>query len=271
MKAREKMENKDSNVIFDALVMTITLIIIGFMAFVIRQNIKQNDQIAELSRKLDAVASDTDVKLGNMNMRLATIETDIVTVKDDQIRQTDELNSKLTDSMAKIKAKVDALENKIKEQETTTEETTDEITTEDTIGQEETSYKVGAASIIKLDNEHGGITEIDDEEIKHANLPTGAHLTPSSGIFWFGNQLETYYNLDMSVIVEVAHQNGIAGEYWVREDGCKMLGEYIMLACNRDVHPYGSIVETSLGMGISLDTGGFAANNPLQVDIAVTW
>lgn len=260
------MEDRDSNVIFDALVMIVVLIIVGFMAIVVRQNIRQNDKIAELSRKLDVIASDTDVKLGNMNTRLVTIETNVITIQNDQIEQIEDLEGKINDSLSKIKAKVDALENKIKEQETTTEETT-----EDTIGQEETSYKVGAASIIKLDNERGGITEIDDEEIKHANLPTGAHLTPQSGVFWFGNQLETYYNLDMSVIVDVAHQNGISGEYWIREDGCKMLGEYIMLACNRDVHPYGSIVETSLGTGISLDTGGFAANNPYQVDIAVTW
>ena len=103
------------------------------------------------------------------------------------------------------------------------------------------------------------------------NPPSGGCLTPSSGIYYYGNQLETYYNLDMSVIVDVAHSNGIGGEYWIRDDGCKMLGDYIMLACNRDVHPYGTLVETSLGTGISLDTGGFAAGNPYQVDIAVNW
>ena len=90
------------------------------------------------------------------------------------------------------------------------------------------------------------------------NYPGGGHLTPSAGVFYFGNQRETYYNLDMSWIVSYAKQNGISGEYWIRSDGCKMLGDYIILACNRDVHPYGSIVQTSLGLGISLDTGGFA-------------
>ena len=68
-----------------------------------------------------------------------------------------------------------------------------------------------------------------------------------------------------------AQNNGIYGEYWIRSDGCKMYGDYIILACNRDVHPMGSLVETSLGTGISLDTGAFADTNPLQVDVAVNW
>lgn len=109
------------------------------------------------------------------------------------------------------------------------------------------------------------------EESRKPNYPGGGHLTPSAGVFYFGNQRETYYNLDMSWIVSYARQNGISGEYWIRSDGCKMLGDYIILACNRDVHPYGSIVQTSLGIGISLDTGGFAYDYPYGVDIAVNW
>lgn len=99
----------------------------------------------------------------------------------------------------------------------------------------------------------------------------GEHLTMQSGVYYFGEQKETYYNLPMGQVVANAQAAGIAGEYWVREDGCKMLGDYIMIAANQSVHPYGSIVETSLGAGIVVDTGGFAANNPLQVDIAVDW
>lgn len=101
--------------------------------------------------------------------------------------------------------------------------------------------------------------------------PSGACLNPTGGIYWFGDQLETYYNLDMSVVVSVAQSNGIVGDYWVRDDGCKMLGDYIMVAANYDVHPYGSTVTTSLGTGIVVDTGEFAANNPTQIDVAVNW
>lgn len=109
------------------------------------------------------------------------------------------------------------------------------------------------------------------EANRQPNYPGGGHLTPSGGVYYYGNQRETYYNLDMSWVVSYARYNGIGGEYWIRSDGCKMLGDYIILACNRDIHPYGSIVETSLGLGISLDTGGFAYDYPYGVDIAVNW
>ena len=99
----------------------------------------------------------------------------------------------------------------------------------------------------------------------------GDCLTATGGVYWYGEQKETWYNLPMEKVIEQAQNNGIYGEYWVREDGCKMYGDYIILACNRDVHPMGSLVETSLGLGISLDTGAFASANPYQVDIAVVW
>jgi len=82
---------------------------------------------------------------------------------------------------------------------------------------------------------------------------------------------ETYYNLDMSGIVARLQRKGYEGEYWVREDGCKMFGSYIMVAANFELHPYGSIVETSLGYAIVCDTGGFVEWNPTGIDIATTW
>lgn len=96
-------------------------------------------------------------------------------------------------------------------------------------------------------------------------------LTATGGVYWYGDQKETWYNLPMEGVIAQAQSNGIYGEYWVRDDGVKMYGDYIILACNRDVHPMGSLVETSLGTGISLDTGAFASANPTQVDIAVGW
>lgn len=101
--------------------------------------------------------------------------------------------------------------------------------------------------------------------------PDGSVLTMSGGVNYYFDQKETYYNLDMSTVVEIAHSQGIEGEYWVREDGCKMLGDYIMCAANLSVHPRGSLVESSLGTCIVCDTGGFAAYNPNQLDIAVNW
>lgn len=100
-------------------------------------------------------------------------------------------------------------------------------------------------------------------------------LNKQDGVFWYddGNGLhkETYYNLDMKKVVEKAKSKGIKGPYWETKDGLKMYGYYIILAANYDTHPYGSVVETSLGFGKVLDTGAFAQDNPTQIDLAVTW
>lgn len=82
---------------------------------------------------------------------------------------------------------------------------------------------------------------------------------------------ETYYNLNMNRVVSNMHNMGFEGEYWVRDDGVKMFGDYVMVAADLDVHPRGSLVETSLGTGIVCDTGEFAKTNHHQLDIATSW
>lgn len=96
-------------------------------------------------------------------------------------------------------------------------------------------------------------------------------LTPSGGINNFNGHTESYYNLPMDGVIQQARNFGIEGEYWVRDDGVKMYGDYVICACNRDIYPLGSLVETSFGTGISLDTGSFVAWNPTNVDIGVSW
>ena len=99
----------------------------------------------------------------------------------------------------------------------------------------------------------------------------GPVLSKGGGVNYGPSGKETYYNLNMSTVVSIMRSMGYTGEYWVREDGCKMLGDYIMVAANLNLRPRGSIVETSLGDAIVCDTGGFAKRNPTQIDIAVTW
>ena len=82
---------------------------------------------------------------------------------------------------------------------------------------------------------------------------------------------ETYYNLDMSGVVSIMRGMGNNDPYWVRGDGAKMLGDYVMVAANFGLRPRGSLVPTSMGMGIVCDTGSFAAANPTQLDIATAW
>lgn len=99
----------------------------------------------------------------------------------------------------------------------------------------------------------------------------GPVLSKGRGVNYGPSGKETYYNLNMNGVVRIMRGLGYTGEYWVREDGCKMLGDYIIVAANLNLHPRGSIVETSLGEGIVCDTGGFAKRNPTQIDIATTW
>ena len=99
----------------------------------------------------------------------------------------------------------------------------------------------------------------------------GSVLTASAGVNYGPSGKETYYNLNMSGVVSIMRSMGNNDEYWVRSDGAKMLGNYVMVAANLSVHPRGSLVETSLGTGIVCDTGGFAASNSNQIDIATNW
>ncbi len=99
----------------------------------------------------------------------------------------------------------------------------------------------------------------------------GQKLSPSAGTIMGPSGKETYYNLDMSGIVRIMRSMGNKDKYWVRSDGVKMLGDYVMVAANLSLRPRGSHIRTSLGMGIVCDTGGFAASNATQLDIATNW
>lgn len=100
----------------------------------------------------------------------------------------------------------------------------------------------------------------------------GSILSKSRGTNNGPSGKETYYNLNMSKVVAAMSRYGYSSsDYWVRADGAKMLGKYVMVAANYNKHPKGSLVATSLGTGIVCDTGGFAASHPTQIDIATNW
>ena len=99
----------------------------------------------------------------------------------------------------------------------------------------------------------------------------GQVLTPYLGVVQGPSGKETYYNLDMSGVISIMRSMGNNDPYWVRSDGCKMLGNYIMVAADLSIRPRGSLIQTSLGTGIVCDTGTFIYSDPYQIDIAVTW
>ena len=99
----------------------------------------------------------------------------------------------------------------------------------------------------------------------------GPVLTRSRGTISGPSGKETYYNLNMSGCISIMNGRGFYEPYWVRSDGVKMYGYYVMCAAGLGIRPKGSIVESSKGLAIVVDTGGFASRNPTQLDIAVTW
>lgn len=100
----------------------------------------------------------------------------------------------------------------------------------------------------------------------------GPILTATKGVNWGPSGKETYYNLPMDGVIEIMRVYcDNYDEHWIREDGCHMLGDYIMVAADLSIRPRGSLVPTSLGMGIVCDTGGFIYINAYQLDIAVVW
>lgn len=102
-------------------------------------------------------------------------------------------------------------------------------------------------------------------------------LTPSKGRNYYtytkldGNTVlrqETFYDLNMSVVMSYCGGGG----YTVRADGAKVDKDgYVLVAAHLGLYPRCSVVETSLGPGKVYDTGGFAAGNPEQFDLATDW
>ena len=118
-------------------------------------------------------------------------------------------------------------------------------------------------------------TELDNLNNNHYNLPhvtwTGPVLTKSKGVNYGPIGKETYYNLPMGGVVRTMRNLGYSESeypYWVRSDGCKMLGDYIIVAANLNHFPRGTILECSLGWAIVCDTGYLGWNH---LDLATQW
>ena len=102
----------------------------------------------------------------------------------------------------------------------------------------------------------------------------GPRLTAAMGVNNGPSGKETYYNLPMGGCIQIMRDLGYSAEeypFWIRDDGAKMLGEYVMCAADFNTRPRGTILETSLGKAIVVDTGYFAYSNPTQIDLATSW
>lgn len=98
-------------------------------------------------------------------------------------------------------------------------------------------------------------------------------LSASKGVNLGPTTKETWYNLDMTPVIDRMRRRGYTEEdypYYIREDGVKCLGDYVIVAADLDIHPRGTVVETSLGKGLVCDTGDFTEIGDWY-DIAVDW
>ena len=109
---------------------------------------------------------------------------------------------------------------------------------------------------------------------KPCKLYKGKRLNMFDGTINGPSGRESYYNLPMKKVVKHMRRKGYKASkypYWIRKDGCKMLGPYIIVSANLKIRKRGSLVETSLGTGIVCDTGSFISSYPRGLDIAVDW
>lgn len=92
----------------------------------------------------------------------------------------------------------------------------------------------------------------------------GERINPNNPKVEGPSGTETYFNEDIEKIVEDMWDQGFIGEYWITEDGVKMLGEYIL--CKSNTRNFGCVFPTSRGVAIVCDT-----NTDENISIAVTW
>lgn len=107
------------------------------------------------------------------------------------------------------------------------------------------------------------------KRVKILSMMLAVILTARLGTIQYEGHKETWYNLNMNKVIERADKAfGMTDLYWVRDDGCKMYGPWIICAGHPSAIRY-SLVETSRGTGIILDT--HTVDDITLIDIATNW
>ena len=95
-------------------------------------------------------------------------------------------------------------------------------------------------------------------------------LTAKIGTINYAGHVETWYNLKMNKVVERADAYyGLSDVFEIREDGVKTYNGFVIVAADKSV-PYGTVVETSRGIGIVLDYHTIK-NGENTYDLATDW
>jgi len=189
---------------------------------------------------------------------------ELVAVHDYSVSTLHSLHSENSEDIAELQEEIDRLKSENAMQSLTLEEQSEMLL----------NYE---QHVTDLKNELNAYELALEEVAPKIELPTtweGPILTKEIGGNMGPAGRETYYNLNMNGCINKMRELGYSEEeypYWVRDDGAKMLGRYVMIAANWKIRPLGTILETSLGWSIVVDTGEFVADYPYGVDIAVDW
>ena len=96
-----------------------------------------------------------------------------------------------------------------------------------------------------------------------------AVLTARMGTITHNGHKETWYDLPMDRVIERANAIYDIDEdvYAIREDGVKTYNGFVICAADKSI-PFGTFVETSLGIGIVID---YHTTDKNTIDIATDW
>lgn len=93
-------------------------------------------------------------------------------------------------------------------------------------------------------------------------------LTARAGRITFNGHTETWYDKPMNRVIGRVQMIGIPADYWIRDDGVKMFGPWVIVAAHQSKIRY-TRLQTSLGEGIILDY--HTMDDPELYDIATDW
>ena len=234
---------------------------------------KNKDTYQQQMEELNVILDERQSELSSLDESMQAAYSDISDIQSQIDAQNNKMSAILADEKktAEERAEKEAAVKKASQSTTTKKESS---------GSSSAKKETEAETETKAPETEAPETEAPETEAPKDNSSNsssswdGTVLSPSHGVVYGPTGKETYYNLDMSGVVSIMRNMGFSSEdypYWVREDGCKMLGPYIMCAANLDRFPRGTTVESSLGTCLVCDTGGFAASNPTQLDIATNW
>ena len=84
---------------------------------------------------------------------------------------------------------------------------------------------------------------------------------------------EDYYNCYMNTVIRTVRSEYPEDEYpyWIRQDGCKMLGEYLICSADYERYERGDIIDTSLGKAIIVEFNSINNYNAADIWIATSW